>query len=164
MCIPFNQSLATRVLVLTIVATAIQLLSSGLVSVAISPSDMTAPIALSEIRTIGDLHHLIRIANVVHPTPLATLVVLQAICLAPGIAALANVKWLNWFPVYITPGIIANGVEGLIFGQVRNWFVVSFGSDSQNALSVGDLWVCVALALWLIHLVRVAFRYMSTRI
>lgn len=163
MCIPFNRSPATSVFVLSIATTAIQLISSGLVSVAISPNTITDPIALAEVQQIGDLRHLIRLANFVHQTPLAKLVVLQALCLAPSVAALANVKWLSWFPVYVTPGIISNGVEGLLFGQVRNWFVVPFCNDSRHALSVGDMWVYVALALWLIHLVRVAFRNMRTR-
>lgn len=164
MCNPFNRSPATSVLVLSIAITAVQLLSSGLVSVAISPNTMTEPFALAEVRQIGDLRHWIRVGNFVHQTPLAKLVVLQAVCLAPGVAALANVKWLAWFPVYATPGIISNGVEGLLYGQVRNWFVVPFGNDSRHALSVGDMWVYVALALWLIHVVRVAFRDMRTRI
>ena len=163
MCIPFERSRATSVFVLSIAVTVIQLFSSGLVSVIILPNTITDLFALTEVRQTDALCRLIGVGNFVHRTPLAELVVLQALCLAPSVAALAKVKWLSWFPIYVTPGIISNGVEGLLFGHVRNWFVVSFCNDGRNALSIGDLWVYVALVWWFIHVGRAAYRELSVR-
>ena len=89
MRIPFNRSPATCLLVLSFVVTAIQLSFSALVSDAISPDTMIYLIGLAGARQTGDQRHLIAVGNFVHQTPRAELIVL---------------------PIYVTPGIISNGV------------------------------------------------------
>ncbi len=145
MSMPNLRSKALRLLVLSAALVPVQIICAELVSGAIPPDTIFYPMALIQDGRIGDLRHLIGISNFVHRVSLIQLLALQALCLLPAAAALAQVKWMSWYPVYVTPGIIANGAEGVLFGHIRNWVALPLGGDAWCALSVGDIWVYALL-------------------
>lgn len=138
------------ILTLSIALALLQLGVSALIKNYIKVDSTVYPATQVASLSNSSLGKLVGFGNYPHMVDRQMLLLLQSVFLLPPCLALFSKKYRAWFPVWVIPGIIANGIEAALMGSVRNWLVLSFGNWTTSPMSLGDLWVIGAIAFWLI--------------